>query len=130
MWDSISQGRTNDEMKTCPICGAVAFDDQVMCYGCLHAYSEDEAIEAPEREDMTAALADSSFWDESVDSPETVAFDPVVDGELRGDDAGALAPSVAEDDFGPSVSFVLTLTPYGDSANRLAWSCAVEPVVV
>lgn len=25
-------------MKTCPICGARAFDDAEVCYGCLHRY--------------------------------------------------------------------------------------------
>ena len=29
-------------MKTCPICGAVTFDDQTTCYGCLHDYNKDE----------------------------------------------------------------------------------------
>lgn len=25
-------------MKTCPICGAVAFDDAGTCFGCLHRF--------------------------------------------------------------------------------------------
>ena len=36
-------------MKTCPICNAVAFDDQATCYGCLHDFGKDELLgEAPE----------------------------------------------------------------------------------
>lgn len=30
-------------MKTCPTCGARAFDDAEVCYGCLHRYGEDPA---------------------------------------------------------------------------------------
>ena len=30
-------------MKTCPICGARAFDDAEVCYGCLHRYEGAEA---------------------------------------------------------------------------------------
>ena len=30
-------------MKTCPICGAGAFDDAQVCYGCLHRFSEGES---------------------------------------------------------------------------------------
>ena len=29
-------------MKTCPVCDAIAFDDAVVCYGCLHRFDEDE----------------------------------------------------------------------------------------
>ena len=28
-------------MKTCPVCGARAFDDAVTCYGCLHRFEGD-----------------------------------------------------------------------------------------
>ncbi len=29
-------------MKTCPVCQAVAFDDAVTCFGCLHTFANDE----------------------------------------------------------------------------------------
>ena len=29
------------EMKTCPTCGARAFDDAEVCFGCLHRYGEE-----------------------------------------------------------------------------------------
>lgn len=29
-------------MKTCPICGARAFDDAAVCYGCLHRFADEE----------------------------------------------------------------------------------------
>lgn len=29
-------------MKTCPICSAIAFDDQEICFGCLHSFKKDE----------------------------------------------------------------------------------------
>ena len=31
-------------MKPCPICGALAFDDALMCYGCLHPFEPDDDI--------------------------------------------------------------------------------------
>lgn len=34
-------------MKTCPICGAGAFDDATTCFGCLHRYDEPSATCAP-----------------------------------------------------------------------------------
>ena len=34
-------------MKTCPVCHAVAFDDAVVCYGCLHRFG-DVDVAAPE----------------------------------------------------------------------------------
>lgn len=30
-------------MKTCPTCGARAFDDAEVCFGCLHRYGEEAA---------------------------------------------------------------------------------------
>ena len=30
-------------MKTCPVCGALAFDDAPICYGCLHRFEEEDA---------------------------------------------------------------------------------------
>lgn len=27
-------------MKTCPVCQAKAFDDALVCYGCLHRYDD------------------------------------------------------------------------------------------
>lgn len=28
-------------MRTCPVCGAQAFDDAQVCYGCLHRFTSD-----------------------------------------------------------------------------------------
>ena len=30
-------------MKTCPVCGARAFDDALTCYGCLHTFEDEPA---------------------------------------------------------------------------------------
>lgn len=35
-------------MKTCPICGAGAFDDALVCFGCLYRYEQDVS-RGPER---------------------------------------------------------------------------------
>ena len=29
-------------MKVCPVCGAKAFDDAAVCYGCLHRFGPDD----------------------------------------------------------------------------------------
>ena len=34
-------------MKTCPICLSGAFDDALVCYGCLHRFEEGENIVIP-----------------------------------------------------------------------------------
>ena len=31
-------------MKQCPICQSLAFDDAATCYGCLHEFSDDDAV--------------------------------------------------------------------------------------
>lgn len=50
-------------MKTCPICNAVAFDDQTTCFGCLHDFAKDElpGEEAFSRADPQVAPASASF---------------------------------------------------------------------
>ena len=40
-------------MKSCPICGARAFDDAAVCYGCLHRFADEEA---PVEDGMPAAI--------------------------------------------------------------------------
>lgn len=49
-----------NEYKTCPICGAVCFNDMDVCFGCLHRFDDDrptrpiakapDATESPSRE--------------------------------------------------------------------------------
>lgn len=42
-------------MKTCPICGSVAFDDARICYGCLYDFSKVEDNEQSHDETACAA---------------------------------------------------------------------------
>ena len=30
-------------MKACPVCHAIAFDDAIVCYGCLHRFDDADA---------------------------------------------------------------------------------------
>lgn len=47
-------------MKTCPVCNAVAFDDQATCYGCLHGFGKDESpIEPPKVSESASSLSDA-----------------------------------------------------------------------
>lgn len=34
---------TAKDFKTCPICGAVCFDDMEVCFGCLHDFTDETA---------------------------------------------------------------------------------------
>ena len=47
-------------MKQCPICGASAFDDARVCYGCLHRFDSDEPRgldhSFPQEKDEASAL--------------------------------------------------------------------------
>lgn len=36
-------------MKTCPVCGARAFDDAEVCYGCLYRFSDEAPTRATEK---------------------------------------------------------------------------------
>lgn len=43
-------------MKTCPTCGARAFDDAEVCFGCLHRYG-DEPARQPDAASAPVAMA-------------------------------------------------------------------------
>lgn len=32
-------------MKTCPICGSTIFDDMDTCFGCMHRFQDDRAVQ-------------------------------------------------------------------------------------
>lgn len=50
-------------MKTCPVCSAVAFDDQVTCYGCLHNFEKDsQAAEIPKTLGPMPGLPDAASF--------------------------------------------------------------------
>ena len=84
-------------MKVCPICGARAFDDAELCYGCLHRYDE-----RADDEEAAGGLAEE------------------LEGEvaLAGNNADALAE--------PAPSFLLRFEPVVDVAGAVTWSCSVE----
>jgi hypothetical protein len=50
-------------MKTCPVCNAVAFDDQATCYGCLHSYEKDAAPTEPTKTpEPVSGLSDTASF--------------------------------------------------------------------
>lgn len=72
-------------MKACPVCGARAFDDAEVCYGCLHQFgSEDVRVPTP----VTAPVEEATvrcevptackLSTESVATPTTATI-PVID---------------------------------------------------
>ena len=50
-------------MKTCPVCNAIAFDDQATCYGCLHSFERDlPQAEAAKTTDSVSSLPDAASF--------------------------------------------------------------------
>lgn len=60
-------------MKTCPVCNAIAFDDQATCYGCLHDFTKDSpSAEAVKEVASATELPDvASFLLSFAPHPET-----------------------------------------------------------
>ena len=105
-------------MKTCPVCAAIAFDDQKTCYGCLHSVEEEEvgtngggpsARSVPLQGYVFGALQHeekSSSDKHLVRATQEVIADLVKEGSLQ---------------------FVLTLVPSFGQDEQLAWNCDVRP---
>lgn len=53
-------------MKTCPVCRAVAFDDALVCYGCLHRF--DDCRETCSEESLSTGFPSSTTDPASTDS--------------------------------------------------------------
>ena len=90
-------------MKTCPVCKAIAFDDALVCYGCLHRFEEDEAARVmPDdlgaRMDAWLGASGGPGPEDAPPAPIDVGGNPT--GALRGapakaDGEGSGAPSAA-----------------------------------
>ena len=48
-------------MKICPVCGARAFDDAPVCYGCLHRFAEEVRGRAQHAAPSASRVAPPSF---------------------------------------------------------------------
>lgn len=50
-------------MKTCPVCNAIAFDDQAICFGCLHNFGKDAlSTEMPKKTAGAEDLPDTASF--------------------------------------------------------------------
>lgn len=50
-------------MKTCPVCNAIAFDDQKTCYGCLHDFEKSSLVgETEETPDPAPSLSEAATF--------------------------------------------------------------------
>lgn len=65
-------------MKECPICGARAFDDAEVCYGCLHHYGDEGGGDAPS-EEQAILQAISNGADNDTPPAFTIKFTPSAD---------------------------------------------------
>lgn len=96
-------------MKVCPICNARAFDDAVMCYGCLHRFNGEEPVEEAVQDEWDELLGycdEAGGFDGTEDEPERVGTRTSVCGALP--------------------VFSIHLTPISDETGGVTWSCAVE----
>ena len=95
-------------MKTCPICGAKAFDDASTCYGCLHSFDFEESSSEPRNS-----------------SPSGMPLKPEQHGAFRNaPDNGS--EEARRETFGEA-ALLITLTPRRESPNRVEWACSVKP---
>lgn len=69
-------------MKTCPICEAKAFDDALVCYGCLHRFGEEEK---PSGFEAAAPNGAAAVLPAVAEGPESGAVFPVCEEPVQGD---------------------------------------------
>lgn len=101
-------------MKECPICKAKAFDDAVICYGCLHSFNGAEVA--------LGACEEGSGSDRSgSDCCEMVVPQVVPPEEVR--PRGAHCKESAS--WSPP-EFNIKMCPVMGTAGSITWSCAVE----
>ena len=105
-------------MKTCPVCAAIAFDDQKTCYGCLHSFEEGEASTHGGRPSATSVPVQGYVFGASQ-----------CEEKCGHNEYGVQATQeiIADLIKGGSLQFVLTLVPSFGQDERLAWNCDVRP---
>lgn len=100
-------------MKDCPICGAMAFDDARLCYGCLHDFTQDDGGKAVRAD----AVGRPSVEGEAGEANRA--------GIECGHAPGAALPERGEDCGRATFLLSLAAAPAPDGA--LEWTCTVEP---
>lgn len=91
------------KMKTCPVCGASAFDDASVCYGCLYRYESQSGVSA----DVSSEVLSSAS------SVLPVSLTPLMQQE-----------SLATVRDPPE--FCIRLTPRQYEGGSWKWDCSVE----
>ena len=130
-------------MKTCPICHAVAFDDALVCFGCMYRYD----LSQEETDRPFADVDESSLFVASAEpdcNPVVIveeAEESALSSEVADMDDSTLssgeAPSDGEtDEAGVSVAyemgccgapeFVIRMVPVYEQSGAIAWSCSVD----
>ena len=106
-------------MKICPVCGARAFDDALICYGCLYRYEEErEYLEEDQMHDIWADnSADDNVKIEMFASGKT-AGEGAKESDLLGDVPKQVTFSAPE--------FLIRFKPVTSAAGDVTWSCSVE----
>ena len=97
-------------MKTCPICSAIAFDDQQTCFGCMHSYAEKPPADA---------------------TPSGIALDDSVSKSFLFGASHAKEPEDEKDEevmlLAEPACFMVAFTPRILPSGKLKWECSVEP---
>lgn len=114
-------------MKKCPVCGAIAFDDASLCYACLHSYERDG------EEGLDSGMSPSGMPSPSSGEGFEIRLEDL--GGLKNVHSLPVAGEASEFLQGDcsqatdgKVSFVISLTPRGESFEHMQWVCAIEPV--
>ena len=48
-------------MKICPVCGDATFDDQSICFGCLHRYEDEYEVKSEKTSSICPFLRPATF---------------------------------------------------------------------
>ena len=102
-------------MKTCPVCSAIAFDDQMTCYGCLHAFEEAPASE-------TQAVTPAGLPEDNVSQSFLFGALHADEGPFGRSEHGKVASHAK------AARFIVSFSPRIGGGDAVAWDCSIEPM--
>lgn len=126
-------------MKICPVCSAVAFDDALVCYGCLHQFTDGNKTSIQEDECQTINCSHAKVsTQECVDEiKQELLINDAMQDQLQATEivtTEKIGKHAALDSITEHASrivseapqFNIRMIPIFDSAGSLTWNCAVE----
>lgn len=109
-------------MKICPVCGDATFEDQPICFGCLHKYEDEDTLTPKTASSSSCADCDGDGGNGGSDGGD--AFDDNDDASANGTsyrDCGRACP------FLQPTTFRISLMPAGEESGGFAWTCTTSP---